>query len=114
VPIFLGGLLAWFCERTVKSTGTSAGAPAPGDAERQARKGMLFSAGVITGEALMGIVIAFPIVATGSAVALALPERYRLGERPLGMLIGLAVLAVITYFLYRTATATSSRSSRTS
>ena len=34
---------------------------------------MLFAAGLITGEALMGIVIAIPIVATGRADVLALP-----------------------------------------
>ena len=37
------------------------------------RKGMLFSAGLITGEALMGIFIAIPIVVTGRADVLALP-----------------------------------------
>jgi len=46
VPIFLGGLLTWICERTVKSASTGVGAP--GEAERQARKGMLFSAVVVT------------------------------------------------------------------
>ena len=53
MPIFLGGLLAYFVER-------SAGKPAnPADHERMHRDGVLFSAGLITGEALMGIVIAF-------------------------------------------------------
>ena len=55
VPIFLGGLLAHLVER-------SAGKPHddPDDDERMHRNGVLFSAGLITGEALMGIVIAIP------------------------------------------------------
>ena len=51
VPIFLGGILAHFVER-------SAGKPAnPADHERMHQDGVLFSSGLITGEALMGIVI---------------------------------------------------------
>jgi putative OPT family oligopeptide transporter len=101
VPIFLGGLLAWFCERTLKANGRIT---APEDAERLARKGMLFAAGVITGEALMGIVIAIPIVVTERADVLALPAEFRIGQSALGEWIGLAVLALLAYWLYRTAT----------
>ncbi len=101
VPIFAGGLLAWFCERALKARGR---VTAPEDAERMGRKGMLFAAGVITGEALMGIVIAIPIVVAGRPDVLALPAEYRIGASAAGEWLGLAVLALLAYWLYRTAT----------
>jgi len=104
VPIFFGGLLAWFAERTLKASGR---VTTPEEGERIARKGMLFAAGVITGEALMGIVIAIPIVVVGAADVLALPEAYRIGQTAAGEWLGLAVLGLLAYWLYRTATSTS-------
>jgi putative OPT family oligopeptide transporter len=92
VPIFLGGLLAHFVERAAGVHND------PAAAEKIHQKGVLFSAGLITGEALMGILIAVPIVAAGSAEVLALPESFRFGEG-----VGLIILAVIAYFLYRVA-----------
>ena len=94
VPIFLGGLLAHFVERAAGVHND------PAAAEKIHQKGVLFSAGLITGEALMGILIAIPIVAAGSAEVLALPESFRFGEG-----VGLIILAVIAYFLYRVACA---------
>jgi putative OPT family oligopeptide transporter len=106
VPIFAGGLLAWFCERALKARGR---VTAPEDAERMGRKGMLFAAGVITGEALMGIVIAIPIVVAGRPDVLALPAEYRIGASAAGEWLGLAVLALLAYWLYRTATSAERR-----
>jgi putative OPT family oligopeptide transporter len=105
VPIFLGGLLAWFAERTVRAG--ARGAVSTEDTERLARRGMLFAAGVITGEALMGIVIAIPIVVAGRADVLALPEGLRIGESAAGEWLGLIVLALLAAWLYRTATSAS-------
>jgi putative OPT family oligopeptide transporter len=98
-PIFFGGLLAWFCERAIRASGRT-----PAEAERLGRKGMLFAAGVITCEALMGIVIAIPIVISGRADVLALPAPLRIGQSAAGEWLGLAVLAALAYWLYRTAT----------
>jgi putative OPT family oligopeptide transporter len=96
VPIFLGGLLAHIVERTVRArTGSQ-------DVERIHRRGVLFSAGLITGEALMGIMIAIPIVASGRADALALPGNLQFGE-----FVGLIVLALVAYVLYRIAVSSS-------
>src|SRR3546814_7433994 len=64
--------------------------------DRIHRPGTLFSAGLITGEALMGIAIAIPIVVSGSADVLALPEQFHFGQ-----LVGLAVLVVVGWLLYR-------------
>lgn len=91
VPIFLGGLLAHFVERKHKLDGKDETAR-----DRIHRPGTLFSAGLITGEALMGILIAIPIVVSTRADVLALPESFQFGQW-----IGLAVLAVVAWLLYR-------------
>jgi len=98
VPIFLGGLLAHFVERRH-------GVNPRDEAERDRihRPGTLFAAGLITGEALMGIAIAVPIVLSGSATILALPEGMQLGE--VGkQLLGLAILAGVSWLMFRTST----------
>jgi putative OPT family oligopeptide transporter len=93
-PIFIGGVIAYLVERHLRRKGVD-----EAGLERANRKGLLFAAGMITGEALMGIGIAIPIVSSGSADVLALPESLRFGE-----LLGLAVVAVLAVWLYRTAT----------
>ena len=98
VPIFLGGLLAWFAERRLTS-GVGGLKPAREDIERLARKGMLFAAGLITGEALVGVLIAIPIVASGRDDVFALPEALRFGGW-----LGVAFLAVLAAMMYRTGT----------
>ena len=92
-PIFIGGVIAHLVERRLRAKGTD-----EAGLERANRKGLLFAAGMITGEALMGIGIAIPIVSSGSADVLALPESLRFGEG-----LGLAVVAVLAFWLYRTA-----------
>jgi putative OPT family oligopeptide transporter len=92
VPIFLGGLLAWLVERRHGVIGTKDESLR----DRIHRPGTLFAAGLITGEALMGIFIAIPIVASGRADVLALPVSWQFGQWA-----GLAVLAVVAWLLYR-------------
>jgi len=53
---------------------------------------------MITGEALMGIAIAVPIVTSGSADVLALPAALHFGEW-----LGLIVLTILGWMMYRTA-----------
>jgi putative OPT family oligopeptide transporter len=91
VPIFLGGLLSHFVQRKHKVDDNN-----EEEKDRIHRPGTLFSAGLITGEALMGIAIAVPIVVSGSADVLALPEAWRFNQW-----IGLIVLAVVGWLLYR-------------
>jgi putative OPT family oligopeptide transporter len=95
VPIFLGGLLTWVVEKSV-GVGND-----PDAREKLHRRGVLFAAGLITGEALMGIAMALPIVATERRDVLALPESLQPG--PWGELLGLVVVAIIVWFLYRAA-----------
>ncbi|WP_028008919.1 OPT family oligopeptide transporter [Solimonas flava] len=96
VPIFLGGLLAHLVERKhgVRIDDHDA-------RDRIHRPGTLFSAGLITGEALTGILIAIPIVVSGRADVLALPAGLQFGQA-----VGLVVLAAVAWLLYRTAART--------
>ena len=64
---------------------------------------MLFSAGLIAGESLMGVIIALPIVASGRADILALPPALQLSGWH-GSLLGLALLGIVGWWMYRTAT----------
>jgi putative OPT family oligopeptide transporter len=93
VPIFAGGLIAWLVELRLGVHGESP------EAERAKRNGMLFAAGLITGEALMGIFIAIPIVTSGRADVLALP-----GGLQFGGWLGLVVVGWLALMLYRTGT----------
>ena len=82
VPIFLGGLIHWLVSRR----GTAA------------NSGMLLAAGLITGEALIGILLAVPIVITGDTAFLALPKAWQVGSG-----LGLIVLALVALCLLWTA-----------
>jgi putative OPT family oligopeptide transporter len=92
MPIFLGGLMTWIVERRVGSVLSEE------VTERIHRKGVLFSAGLITGEALMGIFIAVPIVLFENPDVLALPASLQFGS-----LVGLGIFIVIALILYRIA-----------
>jgi putative OPT family oligopeptide transporter len=90
VPIFAGGMLTYLVERKLR--------PSDEERERVHQKGTLFAAGLITGEALMGIIIAIPIVVVGSGEILAVPFDWQFGGW-----LGLLLLAGIALMLYRTA-----------
>jgi putative OPT family oligopeptide transporter len=90
VPILAGGLISHWAARARRNR-------APEDAETGQRNGVLFSAGLITGEALIGIFMAVPIVISGNADVLALPVT-------VPEWIGLAVVAAIAVGVYRAAT----------
>ena len=85
--ILAGGLVAHFAERNTRRQGNAIAL----------RNGTLFASGLITGEALIGIMMAIPIVATGNpdviASALELPNA-----------VGLLVIGGLVAYLYRVAT----------
>ena len=93
VPIFLGGLLAHIVEKRLGMVKADHDAK-----DRIHRKGVLFSAGLITGEALMGIFIAIPIVMSGKADVLALPSALHFGPW-----LGLLLVGGIAWLLYQAA-----------
>ena len=90
VPIFLGSLLSYFVEKKLGIVNADEKTK-----EHAHRPGTLFSAGLITGEALTGILIAIPIVLSGRADVLAVPDSLHFGQ-----IVGLAVLCVVGYLLY--------------
>ncbi|MGB5621565.1 MAG: oligopeptide transporter, OPT family [Gammaproteobacteria bacterium] len=92
VPIFAGGLIAAAAERL------NARHADPAARERNARIGMLTAAGLITGEALVGIFLAIPIVLSGDAGILAIADE------PFGGTPGLIVVAALGWWMYKAAT----------
>jgi putative OPT family oligopeptide transporter len=80
VPIALGGLVAWLAHRG-----------------RNSVRGVLVAAGLITGEALIGIFIAVPIVMTGDTNVLTIENL------SFGPLAGLAITLAIAAGLFRVA-----------
>jgi putative OPT family oligopeptide transporter len=92
--IMLGGLIAHFAAKYHARNGR--------DGEKSMRHGMLFAAGLITGEALVGILMAIPIVQTGDADVFALADSMRFGGG-----LGLLVIGAISVWLYRVSSAKS-------
>ena len=99
--IFLGGMIATLASRgATKSTEPS-------------RRGLLYSAGLITGEALMGILLAFPIALSALWPGLS-PDPFTLFEAPpFGGWPGLVIMAFVGWLLYRIATGPSKNNNGT-
>ncbi|MBI2993908.1 MAG: oligopeptide transporter, OPT family [Gammaproteobacteria bacterium] len=100
--IFIGGLVAWFAGRFTRRSEPGIGIKV---VEDRLRTGMLFAAGLITGEALLGILLAIPIVLSGRVDVVAV-QRFWPGVDPgvLGAWPGVVVMAGLVYALYRVAT----------
>jgi putative OPT family oligopeptide transporter len=94
-PIFVGGVLAELVERFHARRGNSI------DPETARQGGLLFASGLIAGEAIIGVLIAIPIVWSGKVDVLSLPQAWQLGQW-----VGLGALGLIGWQLYRNAIAT--------
>ena len=88
--IFVGGLIAHFAQKVHAKRGE--------DGKKSMRHGMLFAAGLITGEALVGILMAIPIVQSGDADVFALSESLQFGGGA-----GLIIIAIVSVWMYRVA-----------
>lgn len=102
VPILVGGLIAYFARRTFRRRLASATQPAERErieAEQTegSRNGLLFGAGLITGEALVGIAMAVPIVMTGDKNVLAIFGASGVAWP------GAVLLAIVVFLTYRVA-----------
>ncbi|MBD3337253.1 MAG: oligopeptide transporter, OPT family, partial [Candidatus Eisenbacteria bacterium] len=95
VPIFAGGIIA-------AVVGRRYGAFLPGSREvsNSKRRGLLFASGLITGEALVGILMAIPIVVSGRDDVLALVSDFPLKAWP-----GVILLLGVIVWLYMVASA---------
>jgi hypothetical protein len=88
--IFLGGVIAAAATRAAAAS------------DERSRRGLLSAAGLITGEALMGILLAIPI-ALGAFWPGLNPDPFMLFEAPpVGGWPGLLMVALAGWALYRT------------
>jgi putative OPT family oligopeptide transporter len=77
VPIFIGGMIAWYAGKKVKARALAAGENPEKAARNAEHRGLLFSSGLITGEALIGIILAIPFAIKESTNALRIvPESF--------------------------------------
>jgi hypothetical protein len=90
-PIFLGGLLAALAARWHRAHGGSG-------EESERRDGLLYASGLIAGEAIVGVLVAIPIVATGRVDVLSMAMNI-----PAAQWVGLGILALIGRWLYQSA-----------
>ena len=112
VPIFAGGLINYAVSRYHKRKKTDSKV-----VEESSRDGLLFASGLITGEALMGILLAIPIILL-KQIDITLPFLYiddaivkvlsLFGivipfRPPVGAILGIVLLLAIAYWLYRLA-----------
>lgn len=86
VPIFAGGIIAWLVKRVRREKD-----------QTESNRGLLFASGLITGEALVGILMAIPIVVAGNRDVLAVIEE------PLGWWPGVVLLLGVIFLLYNVA-----------
>ncbi len=92
VPIFIGGLIALFASKTYARDNVP-----ETESKNRARNGLLFGAGLITGEAMVGIAMAVPIIISGDK------EVLKVFDGEPSALPGLALLGLVGYLLYRAA-----------
>ncbi len=101
VPIFIGGIIAWYVNRVLdkkKSIATDADQEELTEmGAKSSNRGLLFASGLITGEALIGILMAIPIVVSGNADVLALVQQ------PLGTWPGILLLLAVIFWLGKVA-----------
>jgi len=94
VPIFAGGLISLAIKRYHKSRNSDSQ-----EVEASDRRGLLMASGLITGEALMGILVAIPIVIF-KQFDIELPL---IDSMPGGGILGAFLMVGVIFWLYRTA-----------
>jgi putative OPT family oligopeptide transporter len=90
VPIFMGGLVHFIAGRILSKSKVAS--------ESSGSNGLLFASGLITGEALMGILVAIPVVLLKQR-DIDLP----LWKLPYGAILGVVLLGLLTLRLYKLA-----------
>ncbi|PEN13717.1 oligopeptide transporter, OPT family [Longibacter salinarum] len=99
VPIFIGGLIAYFAARSATKKA--------GEEEPESQRGLLFASGLITGEALVGIFLAIPFAIQEDANALAIsPDMLGLSPAAFATMeqtLGVVLFAGFCFWLYQVA-----------
>jgi hypothetical protein len=100
VPIFAGGIISWAAKGFQKRWNTPSE-----QIERSNRNGLLFASGLITGEALMGILLAIPIVILKQYFETDLPiiKHFWGKTMPYGGWFGVVLLIGVALWLYKIA-----------
>lgn len=105
--IFIGGLIAYAVSRHMAARKASLGDTYDDEVSKASRRGLLFSSGLITGEALVGILLAIPFAIFESTDVLRLPfESMGLSAGALDVLthvVGVAAFLYFCFWLYRVA-----------
>lgn len=91
--IMLGGVVAWLVSRYQQQNQASKGEGHEAAEKASERTGLLIASGLITGEALIGILLAIPVAVYGSSNVLSLGFN-------LGTIAGSAVILAICYWIY--------------
>jgi putative OPT family oligopeptide transporter len=94
-PILAGGIISYLIQSYRRRKNTAIEFVQEGD-----KRGLLLASGLITGEALMGILIAVPIVILQKSEPLALMEK------PIGAWPGIILLVFVAAWLYKSALGT--------
>ncbi len=100
VPIFIGGMVAWAAERNIARRRDQFGQAFDEVAMKASRRGLLFASGLITGEALVGIILAIPFAAAQSTSVLRIAPD---GFEPIANILGIAALVFFVTWMYRVA-----------
>ena len=100
VPIFIGGMVAWAAERSLARRHDQFGQAFEDVAVRANRRGLLFASGLITGEALVGILLAIPFAASQSTTVLRIAPE---GFEPVADVLGVLGFVFFVMWLYRVA-----------
>ncbi len=97
-PIFIGGMIAWMTAKYVRKKAQTDGMDADKEVEESGHRGLLFASGLITGEALLGIILAIPFAISESTDALRImPEGYEW----ITQLLGAASMVFFIIWLYK-------------
>lgn len=102
VPIFAGGMIAWAAARVAGKRAEASGEDVEAAVEASNQKGLLFSSGLITGEALIGIILAIPFALLESTEALRIMPAEMV---VLPQILGIGAAIAFMMWLYRVAIA---------
>lgn len=93
--IMLGGLIAWLIQRFQKMNKKTNEEDHNKSCDTSNRSGLLFASGLITGEALVGILLAVPVAMTGKS------DVFALVKTPFPAEVGLVLLMIVCITLYK-------------
>ncbi|MEB3701723.1 OPT family oligopeptide transporter [Candidatus Bealeia paramacronuclearis] len=100
-PILLGGLVAWFVDRSIAKQKDASKKSLEKEEANARKNGMLLASGLIAGEAVVGILIAIPFVAYQSTDVFKFVPAF---IEPFREQLGLLITALVLYWFYKAAT----------